>query len=341
MTTNVYGPLRLVTDQPATLVQVSVRAPRPRPHAGGMVVDFTTPATVADGVVEFPCVPGPAVLMVTHAGVPQITVPLVVPDKADATLEECMQAGDLADNATQSVLEDLARRIVEGVATAEESAASAQESAAAAGTDAREVASAREIVDGYRAEVIDLHGEAVDARDAAVGAAETATTQAETATDRAGAAAESAAAAGESEANAAASATDAKNAASRALESSASASESASSAKAEADRAASTVAAGVNVGITENAPVLTEQVRDTLTTRQAAAVKTVERVTGGDVAVMKRLSATVVGQIMGCAIPDGFSVPLDGRWGSAAETAAQLFPDDVAFIEFTYGNLGV
>ena len=125
MATSVSGPLRLVTDQPATLVQVMVRAPKPRPHAGGMVVDFTTPATVTDGVVSFPCVPGPAVLMVSHAGVPQITVPLVVPDKADASLEECMQAAGLADNATQSVLEDLARRIVEGVAAAEQSAATA------------------------------------------------------------------------------------------------------------------------------------------------------------------------------------------------------------------------
>lgn len=230
MATNVSGPLRLVTDVPATLVQVSVRAPRPRPHAGGMVVDFTTPATVRGGEVSFPCVPGPAVLSVTHAGVPQITVPLVVPDRANASLEECIRAAELADTATRSELEDLARRIVEGVASAEESAAAAQESAASAGTDAREVASAREIVDGYRAEVIDLHGEAVDARDTASAAAETATTQAETATDRAGAAAESAAAAGESEANVAVSAQTATQQADRSTSE-------ADRAKSEADRA--------------------------------------------------------------------------------------------------------
>ena len=129
MATNVSGPLRLVTDVPASLVQVRVRAPKPRPHAGGMVVDFTTPATVTDGVVSFPCVPGPAVLSVMHAGVPQITVPLVVPDKPAASLEECMQAAGLADNATQSVLEDLARRIVEGVAAAEVSASTATDQA--------------------------------------------------------------------------------------------------------------------------------------------------------------------------------------------------------------------
>lgn len=232
MATNVSGPLRLVTDQPATLVQVLVRAPRPRPHAGGMLVDFTTPATVADGVVEFPCVPGPAVLMVMNASVPQVTVPLVVPDKPEASLEECIRAAELADTATRSELEDLARRIVEGVSQAEESAASAQESAAAAGTDAREVASAREAVEGYRAEVFSLHGEAVDARGVAVGAAETAKAQAGTATDSAGAAAESATAAGESETSAAESAQTATEQADRAASEAGRATE-------EADRAAS------------------------------------------------------------------------------------------------------
>ena len=206
MATNVSGPLRLVTDQPATLVQVMVRAPKPRPHAGGMVVDFTTPATVTDGVVEFPCVPGPAVLMVSHAGVPQITVPLVVPDKASASLEECMQAAGLADNATQSVMEDLARRIVEGVAAAEVSASAAAESAAAAESDRQEVVSAREIIDGYRLEVTTARGETVAARDTAVDAAETATAQANLADAKAGEAAASAAAAEESETSAAASA---------------------------------------------------------------------------------------------------------------------------------------
>lgn len=216
MTTSVSGPLRLVTDVPAVLVQVMVRAPRPRPHAGGMVVDFTTPASVADGVVSFPCVPGPAVLVVVNARVPQVTVPLVVPDKPSATLEECISAAELADTATRSELEDLARRVVEGVSQAESSAAAAQESAAAAGTDAREVASAREAVEGYRLEVTAAHGETLMARDTAVGAADTATAQAETATDRAGAAAEFAAAAGESEASAAESAQEATRQADRA-----------------------------------------------------------------------------------------------------------------------------
>lgn len=191
MATNISGPLRLVTDQPATLVQVMVRAPRPRPYAGGMVVDFTAPATVEEGVVSFPCVPGPAVLMVSHAGVPQITVPLVVPDKPAASLEECMQAAGLADNATQSVLEDLARRIVEGVATAEGAADTATAQAEIA-TEQAGVAS---------------------------GAAQTATEQAGVASGHAGAAAGSAGAAAVSEANAKTSEQEAKRAESGARDS--------------------------------------------------------------------------------------------------------------------------
>lgn len=215
MATNVSGLLRLVTNQPAMLVQVMVRASRPRPHAGGMVVDFTTPASVEDGTVSFPCIPGPAVLSVMHAKVPQVTVPLVVPDKTDATLEECIRAAELADTATRSELEDLAGRAVAAVSQAEESAAAAQESAVAAEDDRREVASDREAVEGYRQEVTTAHDETLAARDVAVGAAETATGHAETATDRATAAAESAAAAGESETSAAASAQYASDAADR------------------------------------------------------------------------------------------------------------------------------
>ena len=159
MATNVSGPLKLVTDQPALLVQVMVRAPKPRPHAGGMVVDFTTPASVTDGVVSFPCVPGPAVLMVSHAGVPQITVPLVVPDKPAASLEECMQAAGLADNATQSVLEDLARRIVEGVAAAEGAAETATEQAGIA-TQQAGIASSAAVTATEQAEVASGHADA-------------------------------------------------------------------------------------------------------------------------------------------------------------------------------------
>ena len=263
MATNVSGPLRLVTDQPATLVQVMVRAPKPRPYAGGMVVDFTTPATVADGVVEFPCVPGPAVLSVMHAGVPQITVPLVVPDAASASLEECMQAAGLADNATQSVLEDLARRIVEGVAAAEQAAQTATEQAETA-TEQAQVATTKATEQAQVATT--KAGEAGASAKAAktsetnaagsASAAKTSETNAKTSETNAGKsasaaatsateAANSAGAAKTSETNAANSASAAKTSENNAAGSAGAAKTDADRAKTEADRAAETVSSGV------------------------------------------------------------------------------------------------
>ena len=259
MATNVSGPLRLVTDQPALLVQVMVRAPKPRPYAGGMVVDFTTPASVADGVVEFPCVPGPAVLSVMHAGVPQITVPLVVPDKAAASLEECMQAAGLADNATQSVLEDLARRIVEGVAAAEQAAQTATEQAETA-TEQAQVATTKAGEAGASAKAAktsETNAKTSETNAAgSASAAKTSETNAKTSETNAGKsasaaatsateAANSAGAAKTSETNAANSASAAKTSENNAAGSAGAAKTDADRAKTEADRAAETVSSGV------------------------------------------------------------------------------------------------
>ena len=259
MATNVSGPLKLVTDQPALLVQVMVRAPKPRPHAGGMVVDFTTPATVTDGVVSFPCVPGPAVLSVMHAGVPQITVPLVVPDKADASLEECMQAAGLADNATQSVLEDLARRVVEGVAAAEQAAQTATEQAETA-TEQAQVATTKAGEAGASAKAAktsETNAKTSETNAAgSASAAKTSETNAKTSETNAGKsasaaatsateAANSAGAAKTSETNAANSASAAKTSENNAAGSAGAAKTDADRAKTEADRAAETVSSGV------------------------------------------------------------------------------------------------
>lgn len=209
MTTNVYGPLRLVTDRPATLVQVSVRAPRPRPHAGGMVVDFTTPATVRGGEVSFPCVPGPAVLSVTHAGVPQVTVPLVVPDQTDATLEQCMHAAQVADEVQAGALQTLALRVLEDAKAAGKSAQAAGESAQAAAADRADVSEARRIVDAYRQEVTGLRDATVASAAAAKQSEENADTSQASAADSASAASASETAAASSASQAAESATQA------------------------------------------------------------------------------------------------------------------------------------
>ncbi|WP_165164907.1 SGNH/GDSL hydrolase family protein [Corynebacterium qintianiae] len=177
MTTSVSGPLRLVTDQPASLVQVMVRAPRPRPYSGGMVVDFTTPASVTEGVVSFPCVPGPAVLSVMHAGVPQITVPLVVPDKPSASLDECMRAAELADKWTLTELERLAQQIAKDVSDAGALARDLGGIDGIAQTRTALEEAAQTTTDNAQS-VERAKTDTIDARDEAVAASSTATEQA-------------------------------------------------------------------------------------------------------------------------------------------------------------------
>ncbi|MCT1411644.1 hypothetical protein [Corynebacterium sanguinis] len=222
-------------------------------------MDFTAPASVTDGVVEFPCVPGPAVLMVSHAGVPQITVPLVVPDKPAASLEECMQAAGLADNATQSVLEDLARRVVEGVAAAEQAAQTATEQAETA-TEQAQVATTKAGEAGASAKAAktsETNAKTSETNAAgSASAAKTSETNAKTSETNAGKsasaaatsateAANSAGAAKTSETNAANSASAAKTSENNAAGSAGAAKTDADRAKTEADRAAETVASGV------------------------------------------------------------------------------------------------
>lgn len=237
MTTNVSGPLRLVTDQPATLVQVMVRAPRPRPHSGGVVVDFTTPATLNAGTVSFPCVPGAAILSVARAGVPQVTIPLVVPDKSSATLEECIRAAQIADDIQRGQLESLARRVVED-------ADAAAKSAKAAADDRTSVAESKRAVDGYRVEAAGAR----DAAAASAAAAKTSEANAKTSETNAGASKDSAAssasdaaasksAASKSAAEAAGSAEQAAGSASSANDALNTVSQKVSDAGAEADRA--------------------------------------------------------------------------------------------------------
>ncbi|WP_288833660.1 hypothetical protein [uncultured Corynebacterium sp.] len=208
-------------------------------------MDFTAPVSIADGVVEFPCVPGPAVLMVMHAGVPQITVPLVVPDKADASLEECMQAAGLADNATQSVLEDLARRVVEGVAAAEQAAQTATEQAETA-TEQAQVATTKAGEAGASAKAAktsETNAKTSETNAAgSASAAKTSETNAKTSETNAG---NSAGAAKTSETNAANSASAAKTSENNAAGSAGAAKTDADRAKTEADRAAETVSSGV------------------------------------------------------------------------------------------------
>lgn len=109
--TLVSGDLRLVTDQPLLVDAVMVRARELRSQGTGVVVDFFDQVDVEDGRVEFECLPGPAVLVVSRGGVPQSPIRLLVSDTATQSLKAAMDSASLADDSSRDVVEELAQRV--------------------------------------------------------------------------------------------------------------------------------------------------------------------------------------------------------------------------------------
>lgn len=133
--TLVQGELRLVTDTPAEVSQVWVQASEERLHGTGMVTTGRASEQVANGVVSFDALPGAAVMVLLVNGIPSTTVKLLIPDKASATLRECIEAVGLADDGALSELEELAlevARIAAQIASADRLEVWASETASAA-----------------------------------------------------------------------------------------------------------------------------------------------------------------------------------------------------------------
>ena len=133
--TLVQGELRLVTDTPAEVSQVWVQASEERLHGTGMVTTGRASEQVTNGVVSFNALPGAAVMVLLMNGIPSTTVKLLIPDKANATLRECIEAVGLADDGELDALEELAlevSRIAAQIASADRLETWASETAAAA-----------------------------------------------------------------------------------------------------------------------------------------------------------------------------------------------------------------
>ena len=113
--TLVQGELRLVTDTPAEVSQVWVQASEERLHGTGMVTTGRASEQVTNGVVSFDALPGAAVMVLLVNGIPSTTVKLLIPNKANATLRECIEASWLADDGTLDALENLSLEVAEAV----------------------------------------------------------------------------------------------------------------------------------------------------------------------------------------------------------------------------------
>lgn len=114
--TVVKGDIRLVTNEPAAVSQVWVRAPKPRTQGLAYVSESSDTVQVDNGVVEFTAFPGAAVMVLVQNGVPTDTVKLIVPDKETASLRECIDAVGLVDDGTLNTLELLALDVAENIA---------------------------------------------------------------------------------------------------------------------------------------------------------------------------------------------------------------------------------
>lgn len=108
---NVTGSIKLVTNQPANISEVWLRAPQGRINGTGYVAELPGSYEVNNGQVSFELLPGAALMVLVSQSRPVGTVKLIVPDKANATLRECIEAADLADDGTVNALERLAQEV--------------------------------------------------------------------------------------------------------------------------------------------------------------------------------------------------------------------------------------
>ena len=123
--TRVSGPLRLVTDKPAQVAQVRVRAQHDRPEGGGLTTTFDDVVKTTNGQVDFTALPGPAIMLLETIGGFAHTVKLLIPDKATASLQECVEGAEALDVGDRDRLEKLAAEVMNATKAAREASASA------------------------------------------------------------------------------------------------------------------------------------------------------------------------------------------------------------------------
>ncbi|MGP5578671.1 hypothetical protein [Corynebacterium flavescens] len=130
----ISGSLKYVTDRPAAVTEVWVRAKRLRTSGDGVVTSSNDRIPVADGQVSFDALPGPAVLALVESGRPVETIPLIVGDADEQSLQLVVNAGQLAESDDVNVLEQLAQQVSNDVVRAQDAAEASSSSATAART---------------------------------------------------------------------------------------------------------------------------------------------------------------------------------------------------------------
>lgn len=108
---NLIGSLKRVTTRPSEAVEVWVAAPAPRAGSGGgVVLPERERVAVTDGAFEVTLEPGPATLVVVHAGGLGEQIPLLVAD-GQSTVADAMRAAELADGHTRDQIQELIMQV--------------------------------------------------------------------------------------------------------------------------------------------------------------------------------------------------------------------------------------
>nr|WP_286981487.1 hypothetical protein [Corynebacterium sp. UBA5992] len=139
----ISGSLKYVTDRPAAVAEVWVRARELRTDAGGVVTTSNDRAPVVDGQVSFDALPGPAILVLVESGNPVDTIPIVVGDVPTQSLETVVLAAEVATDAQRDILEKLAAQVATDAEVARSqrvAAEGARDEAKKAQTDAENAA---------------------------------------------------------------------------------------------------------------------------------------------------------------------------------------------------------
>ena len=109
----VRGTVHDVSDNPDRVEKIVVRAVEPRMHGTTYITEESAQFLVVDGVLDFNVLPGPCVVAFLRNHGATTYEKLLVPDAAEATFKECLDAADLAEGATKATLENAVRQVQE------------------------------------------------------------------------------------------------------------------------------------------------------------------------------------------------------------------------------------
>ena len=109
----VRGTVHDVSDNPDRVEKIIVRAVEPRMHGTTYITEESAQFPVVNGVLDFNVLPGPCVVAFLRPHGATTYEKLLVPDVAEATFRECLDAAALAEEGTKSALEEVVRQIQE------------------------------------------------------------------------------------------------------------------------------------------------------------------------------------------------------------------------------------